>query len=284
MLPKISIVTPSFNRAEYLEDAILSVLEQGYPNFEHIVVDGGSCDNTVAVLQRYPHLYWVSEPDKGQSDAINKGFRMASGDLIAWLNDDDYYLPGALDAIGQFATCNSDADVIYGDSLFVDQAGRFLRVKKEHHFAFFTLLYCGCYIQSTATFFRRRLIEGGLALDLTYRVCMDYEYFVRLAATGKTFRYVSRPLGAFRWHESNRSLDAEERRGECLRIRKMWSKLKLPDKAYDTLAYIIWANRIGSKVLNGGYWNELKARRYRGIDTRWFHSRAGGCASGGIIV
>src|ERR1700730_6704068 len=99
--PKIYVVTPSLNQGQYIGYAILSVLQQGYENFEHIVVDGCSRDNTLEVLRRYPHLRSISEPDKCQSDALNKGVRMATGDLVGWLNSDGYYFPGALKTIAE---------------------------------------------------------------------------------------------------------------------------------------------------------------------------------------
>jgi glycosyltransferase involved in cell wall biosynthesis len=113
--PTISIVTPSFNAAAYLEDAILSVSRQGRVAVEHIVTDAVSTDGTLEILRQYPHLRWISEPDRGQSDAINKGFLLAKGELVGWLNADDYYLPGALEAIANAAAAHPEADVIYGD-------------------------------------------------------------------------------------------------------------------------------------------------------------------------
>ncbi len=106
--PKISIVTPSYNSAEFIEDCIQSVLKQNYPNFEHIIIDGGSTDGTVEILKKYPHLKWISEPDEGQSDALNKGFKKAEGDIIGWLNSDDVYLPG---------TFNKVADILSNDKI-----------------------------------------------------------------------------------------------------------------------------------------------------------------------
>src|SRR5712692_521613 len=122
---KLSVVTPSYNHADFIEDALQSVKGQNYPSVEHIVVDGASTDETCDILRRYSgrpgweHLRWISEPDKGQSDAINKGFRMSRGDLVAWLNSDDYLLPGSLQAIAQYAAAHPDVDVVYGDSIFV---------------------------------------------------------------------------------------------------------------------------------------------------------------------
>jgi glycosyltransferase involved in cell wall biosynthesis len=274
--PSISVITPSLNQGVFIEDAILSVARQNYPNFEHIVVDGGSTDETLATLRRYPHLRWISEPDRGQSDAINKGFQMAGGDLVVWLNADDYYLPGAFAAIGRFAEANPSADVIYGDCVFVDRWGRLVRYKTEHGFDRLVLLYYGCYIDSTA-FLARRLVKEGLLLDISYRACMDYEYFVHLANAGKTFAYLNRPLTAFRWHGSNCSLDLEKVRKEQMRVRRKWSALRLPDTGYDALEQILRTKRVVRKILNGNYWTELKARSHQGMDTRWFQS-------GGVVM
>lgn len=136
--PKISIVTPSFNYGKFIEDAILSVYYQDYPNYEHIIVDGGSTDNTLETLRRYPHLRWVSEPDQGQADALNKGFRMASGELIAWLNADDYFLPGAFSTIANYAKQYLEHGVFFGSFYFVDKNGKYL--KEMRAIPFFRLM------------------------------------------------------------------------------------------------------------------------------------------------
>src|SRR5438552_12461002 len=173
-VPKISIVTACLNDGNYLEDAVLSVLRQGYPNFEHIVVDGGSKDRTLEVIGRYPHLRWVSEPDRGQSDALNKGFRMATGDVVGWLNADEYYLPGALPAVARTAAQHPGSHFFYGDCLFVDPEGRLQRAKTAHTFDYGVLLYYGCFIVTASTFFRRELIQDHFLLDTDYRVVMDF--------------------------------------------------------------------------------------------------------------
>jgi glycosyltransferase involved in cell wall biosynthesis len=276
--PFISVITPSLNQGDFIEDAILSVARQEYPNFEHIIVDGGSTDQTSRIAERYRHVRWISEPDEGQSDAINKGFRMAAGDLVAWLNGDDYYLPGTLQAVAEFAEKNPAADIIYGNSMHVDRKGNLLRVKMEHEFDYRVLLYYGCYIDSNAVFIRNRVVQQQLLLDKTYTVSMDYEYFVRLAAKGIIYRHVDRMLAAFRWHDLNNNtlqINTKKRRKERLNIQRTWSGLQLPDRGYDTLAKIFHAKRIVLKLLNGNSWRELKERRRAPYPTRWFLSEAG---------
>jgi glycosyltransferase involved in cell wall biosynthesis len=273
--PKISIVTPTLNHGEYIEDAILSVLKQGYQNFEHIIVDGCSRDNTLAVLQRYPHLRWVSERDACQSDALNKGFRMATGDLVGWLNADEYYLPGALQTIAEFAGLNSRADIFYGDSISVNKEGLLQRSRPTHDFDFGILLYYGTFISTNATFFRRRLFEQGFLVDLSYRIVMDHEYFVRLAACGKVFKYSKHFLSAFRWTGSNLSLQDERRRKERLRVQRTWSRLKLPSWGYDILADIYLAKRVTLKCFNGNYRRELEVLRHASHQTSWFRNEEG---------
>ena len=124
MLSKISIITPSFNQGSFIETTILSVLEQGYPNFEHIIVDGGSTDDTLAMLARYPHLTVISEPDQGQAEAVNKGLRRASGEIIGWLNSDDTYYPGALAGAAETIDPAKGIYVAMGRCAYIDEAGK----------------------------------------------------------------------------------------------------------------------------------------------------------------
>jgi glycosyltransferase involved in cell wall biosynthesis len=203
---KFLIITPSFNQGRFIRDCIESVRTQTAVETEHIVVDGCSKDETVNILREYPHLQWISEPDDGQSDGINKGFCRATGDWPMWLNADDYLLPGALTQVQNFAAAQAEAEVIYGDCVFVGESGKTIRRKFEHRFDFNVLLFYGCYIPSTSTFYRRSVIEGGLLLDRAYKVCMDFEYYLRLAHKGIQFEYVPRPLACFRWHGANVSV------------------------------------------------------------------------------
>ena len=213
---KFSIVTPSFNQGRFIRDCIESVRRQEGVEWEHIIVDACSTDETLAVLAEYPHLSWKSEPDAGQTDAINKGFRQATGEWRMWLNADDYLLPGALAAIRDFVTARPAVRVAYGESIFVAADRSMLRRKRDHRFDFSVLLFYGCYIQSTACFFHRSIFDAGHWLDASFKVCMDYDFFVRLADLGFVFDYLCRPLACFRWHESNVSKVFDQRRREEL--------------------------------------------------------------------
>ena len=218
---KFSIITPSYNQGRFIRDCIESVRAQVGVEWEHIVVDAGSTDQTLAVIKEYPHLQWTSEPDQGMSDGINKGFLRATGDWVIWLNTDDYLLPGALKNVAGYLEGHPDVDVVYGDVEFVGNDRRLLRHRREHRFDFNVLLYYGCYIQSTATFIRRRVIEAGHMLDMEYRVCMDYEYYLRLARLGFRFAHLPEALAAFRWHEANTSsVQLPRRREERLRVQR----------------------------------------------------------------
>ena len=275
-LPSLSVITPSFNGGEFIEDAIRSVAQQQSVQVEHVVVDGASSDNTVAILQRYPQVRWTSEPDDGQSDAINKGFLRATGDLMGWLNADDYYLPGGLEAIARAAEEHPEADVIYGDCVFVDGDGRLVRSKVEHDFDPAILMYFGCYIPSTATFFRRRVIESGLLLDCEYRVSMDFEYFARLAHTGCQFHYVPRFVAAFRWHENNISLSQAARRAvERRQVQLRFGVRHHSDSTLRLLADVHRAKRVMRKLVSGNLAREFRVHRMMGRDTRWIHGGAG---------
>jgi len=281
-LPRLSVITPSFNSGQFIEDAIQSVLQQEAVTAEHIVMDGASTDGTVATLGRYPHLQWTSERDDGQSDAINKGFLLATGGLMGWLNADDYYLPGGLQAIARAAQEHPEADIIYGDCLFVDSGGRIVRSKVEHDFDASILLYFGCYIPSTSTFFRRRVIESGQLLDCDYRVCMDFEYFVRLAHAGCTFHYVPRFIAAFRWHGNNISLSQEGRRAlERRQVQLRFGAGQHSDSTFKLLADAHRAKRVMRKVISGNIAREFLVCGMLGRDTRWLQSSAGWetCAS-----
>lgn len=213
-MPKFSIITPSYNQGRFLPDCIESVLSQSGVEVEHIVIDACSTDETLGVLKAHPHIQWVSEKDKGMSDGINKGFLKATGDWMMWLNCDDYLLPGVLRKIADHIENNPQADVVHGDCLFVNEDKSLIRRKYDHPVDEKMLLFVGCYIPSTSTFFRRSIIDSGNLLDVHYRVCMDWEYYLRLMRGGFRFSYIPEVIAGFRWHGSNTSVLQVRRRIE----------------------------------------------------------------------
>jgi glycosyltransferase involved in cell wall biosynthesis len=185
------------------------VLLQDYPRFEHIIIDNCSTDGTLEILRRYSHLIWISEPDQGQSDALNKGFRMATGDIVGWLNSDDRYLPNCFWAIKDFFARYKNVDIVYGDYRWIDEKGNLLQLRKEPEFSLFMLKYLHVLtIPTTSTFFRRRIFEEGNFLNLSYRYAMDYEFFLRLALKGYKISHIKGFLADFRWHSKSKSVSA----------------------------------------------------------------------------
>jgi glycosyltransferase involved in cell wall biosynthesis len=203
-LPLVSIVTPSLNQGRYIEQAVASVREQDYPRIEHVVVDGGSTDETLDVLRRQPGLRWVSEPDDGQADAINKGFRLTQGEILAWLNADDYFLPGAV-AVAVAALRESGADVVHGSWRQVAEDGTTIRDVPAVPFDYGRQLERANRVAQPGTFFTRAAFEAVGGVDPSYRYAMDYELWLKL---GKRFevRHVDRVLAAYRYHPTSKTV------------------------------------------------------------------------------
>jgi glycosyltransferase involved in cell wall biosynthesis len=192
----ISIVTCSFEQGRYLDATIRSVLDQHYPSTEYIIIDGGSTDASVEVIRRYaPRLaHWVSEPDKGQTDALIKGFDRATGEIQGWLCSDDLLLPGSLARVAAFFEAHPQVDAAYGDSLWIDDAGNYLRPKKESDFNRFVLMFDHNYISQPSMFWRRSLYERVGGLDRRFNLAMDndlWERFSRHTKIGHIDAYLS---------------------------------------------------------------------------------------------
>ena len=187
--PKISIVTPSYNQGQFIEETLLSVKNQDYPDIEHIIIDGGSTDNTIEILRKYEAIYnmrWVSEPDEGQADAVNKGFEMAEGDIIGWLNSDDlYFSRNAVSTIVAQFQKNPDVDIIYGNSVKINSDNKIMRVKIIPEFKY-TRLLRHCFICQPSVFFRASVVRSD-KLDKFLKYSMDYEYWLRL---GKKYKWM----------------------------------------------------------------------------------------------
>lgn len=180
--PKITVVSPSFNQAKFLERTICSVLDQGYPNLEYIIIDGGSTDGSADIIRRYADrlAYWVSEPDRGQTDAINKGLLRATGEWVAWQNSDDIYYPGAFHSLAVAATKHPQAGLIIGDMMLIDEHDRPLRDIRYVKPSYKALLAEGMVLANQSAFWRRSVHEeiGLMAEHLHYS--FDYEWFLCL--------------------------------------------------------------------------------------------------------
>jgi glycosyltransferase involved in cell wall biosynthesis len=188
---------------------------------EHIVTDAASIDETLDILRKYSHLNWTSEPDHGMSDGINKGFLKATGDWVMWLNCDDYLVPGALAKVAAFINAHPSADVIHGDCAFINEDKTPIRRKYDTPVDEWDLLFVGCVIPSTSTFYRRKIIDDGHLLDVNYKNTMDLEYYLRLMRLGYRFAYLPVVLASFRWHDESTTLKNLNRmHAEALRCKR----------------------------------------------------------------
>ena len=200
-----TIITPSLNHGCYLGDCLESVASQHGVIFEHLVLDAGSTDESAVVVAGFPHVIWIQEPDKGMSDAINKGFDRARGEWVMWLNADDRLKPGALaEAIDFLRTCT--ADVAYGDWNLVDEGGTFMRGIKSPRWSRFVHVHHHCFVASTAAFYRKStVIDSGLRLREDFRYVMDGEFYARLDQRGFLFERIPVVVADFRVHGGNAS-------------------------------------------------------------------------------
>ncbi len=178
--PRISIITPSFNQGRFIRQNILSVLAQSYPDFEHIVIDGGSTDSTVAVLKEYPHLRWVSERDRGQADALNKGLALATGSIIGWVNSDDWYEPGIFADVARAFDAPGTGWVVGGITMAYEH-GHTMVPQNSPAISYEALLHDPDIVRQPPAFFRRSLLEQAGAWNAAYHFGMDYDLWLRLA-------------------------------------------------------------------------------------------------------
>jgi glycosyltransferase involved in cell wall biosynthesis len=203
--PLVSIVTPSYNQAAYLEKTILSVLGQDYPNIEYIVIDGGSTDGSVEIIKKYESRlsYWISEPDRGQSHAINKGFARARGEILNWLNSDDILMPSAVSIAVRHLVSHPQVGMVYGDRLVIDSKSNVLRLVELPSFRNAWMKYNHRIPQETV-FFRRQCWQDAGGLDETLHCCLDYDLWVRLSRR-TDIRHIPFVLGGYRIHELAKS-------------------------------------------------------------------------------
>jgi len=208
----ISIVTPSFNQDRYIEETIRSVLSQDYPSIEYMIVDGASSDETVDIIKKYEDklAYWVSENDKGQTDAINKGFRHAKGDILAWINSDDTYQPGAVAAVVKYLQEHPEVGMVYGDCSYINESGNVIGKFNAAQTNYRLLRQGYTRIPQQTMFFRAELWKQVGPLDPSFYFAMDYDLWTRIAARTQ-IRYVPQTWANFRLHTSGKTITADDR-------------------------------------------------------------------------
>ena len=252
MLPKISVITPSYNQGNFIEETILSVLGQDYPNLEYIIVDGGSTDNTVEIIKKYENKihYWVSEKDNGQSHAINKGFSKASGDILCWLNSDDMYMPGTLKYIVQYLQLDKNS-VYFGNCLHfkyinfsIESWGSDI-IKSSQ----MSNLKNIDYIIQPSSFWTKEIWQrvGCLREDLHY--AFDWEWFLRAQLLEVNFNPLPRCLSLYRIHDTHKTgTGGEARRKEILKIYRIYSP-EFADLYYNIMNEDIKIKRMKNKFI-----------------------------------
>jgi glycosyltransferase involved in cell wall biosynthesis len=213
LTPIVSIITPSFNQANYLEVTIRSVLGQDYPRIEYIIVDGGSTDGSVDVIKKHEGrlAWWVSEQDKGQTDAINKGFNRANGEILAWLNSDDTYNPGAISAAVKFLTENPDVAMVYADCDFINEQGAVIGKFNSAQTDYRRLREGYVHIPQQTMFFRANYWKELGPLDPSFYFAMDYDLWTRIAAHAPIKYLPGQTWANFRLHTSGKTTSADDR-------------------------------------------------------------------------
>lgn len=221
-LPLVSVVTPSLNQAQFLASTIESVLDQNYPNLEYIVIDGGSTDGSREIIQRYADrlAFWSSEPDAGQTDALNKGFARINGDLLAYINADDVYYPGAIAEAVAYLQAHLEVGMVYGDADYIDEDGQVIGRFPAAQTDLRRLLRGFVHIPQQTAFFRASLWEAVGPLDVSFQFAMDYDLWVRIASISP-LHYHPKLWAGFRLHGSAKTMtQADQCWPEMIRVHR----------------------------------------------------------------
>lgn len=204
--PLVTIVTPSYNQGRFLEDTILSVLNQNYPNIEYFICDGGSTDESVEIIQKYSDKisWWVSEKDRGQADAINKGWKRSSGKYIGWINSDDLLLPDAISTAVEYLESHPNIGFVFGDIEIIDEFGRVLQKRQFEEFDLIKLVRTAGWISQQGNLFRKTIYETIGELDINLHFQLDLDYWIRVGLVSKV-GYIPRVLGRFRRYDQSKT-------------------------------------------------------------------------------
>ena len=246
--PKVSIVTPSFNQAPFLEKTILSVLDQNYPNLEYIIIDGGSKDGSIDIIRKYEKKlsYWVSEQDAGQSEALNKGFAKATGEIFAYLNSDDLYLPGTLNKVAYFFSKKLKADIVYGHAQIINEQDEIIDVIVSLPYKLKEQLNGVFSIPQQSSFWKCSVFNAVGGFNVENNTCMDGEFFANAGARDYNFYRIDKVLSKFRIHSQSKT-------------GKLNSKIKL-DYPIDLSKFISNISKKNKIPVNAylNYWYRLK--------------------------
>lgn len=266
--PKISIVTPSYNQGIFLEATISSVLGQNYPNLEYIIIDGGSTDNSVDIIKKYDHqlTYWVSEKDRGQTEAINKGLRRTTGEIVAWINSDDVYEPSTFATVAEFFCDRPDVDMIFGDANIIDHEGHFLFHKKALPFdrLMGICIGFGLLITQPTVFWRRSIFDRVGYLDETFDFDMDGEFWARIAADCRV-EHISQRFALQRYHDQAKTVvnfgqrQAKHKNEMVVEQQRAYARHPLsrflPYPLFQHLAPLYRIRRIVQRLIRGHYFS-----------------------------
>jgi glycosyltransferase involved in cell wall biosynthesis len=253
--PLVSIVTPSYNQQEYLEETILSVLDQDYPALEYFVMDGGSTDGSLEIIKKYQDRLagWVSEPDQGQTDAVNKGFSRCRGEIMAWLNSDDIYAPGAISSAVEYLQSNPQIGMVYGDADLIDGTGLKVGRFNARQTSYQRLMRGGVYIPQPAAFWRRELWIKSGPLDPAFYFAMDYDLWVRFAKIA-ALQYTPQLWASFRIHGSGKTTVSDDR---C------WPEMRTVYQREGGRIISIFMGKYLLRKILGRWWNWYKIRLYK---------------------
>ena len=253
----VSIVTPTYNRGHFIEKTIRSIKNQNYPYIEHRVVDGLSRDNTVDILKKHEGTYnlkWVSEKDHGCQNAINKGFKMLTGDIYCWLDSDDYYLPGTIEKVVTIFNNHPEVDVVFGDILYIDNNDKVIDYTKSAGYDFDRLLYMGMNLNPQSMFWRKSLHEKLGSLNEQFVRCADYDFFLRIGVVGAKFYHIREALACYRHHEGQLTGSIDKVKAEWEVIGAQYKNKNLTPADIKNLKRKVLVRQAVTLIMQGDGW------------------------------